>query len=53
MLRYILFIIIFFPLTAIGQDNWNQEGDLEDSQVIIEKTVKLTYHKSIGILKST
>lgn len=37
MLRYILIIIFFIPLAAIGQDNWNQEGDLEDSQVIIEK----------------
>ncbi|WKK74411.2 hypothetical protein QYS49_22015 [Marivirga salinae] len=41
MLKYILFIIFFFPLTAIGQDNWDQEGDLKDSQVIIEKNRKI------------
>ncbi|WP_340153515.1 hypothetical protein [uncultured Marivirga sp.] len=41
MLRYILFIIFCFPFSLIGQDNWNQEGDLEDSQVIIEKDRKI------------
>ncbi|WP_296623446.1 hypothetical protein [Marivirga sp.] len=41
MLRYILFIVFCFPLVVMGQDNWNQEGDLEDSQVIIEKNRKI------------
>lgn len=41
MIRYILLFILFFPIAAIGQDNWNQEGDLEDSQVIIEKNRKI------------
>jgi hypothetical protein len=41
MLKYILIIIFCFPLAVIGQDNWNQEGDLEDSQVIIEKDRKI------------
>jgi len=41
MLRYILIIIFFLPITVLGQDNWNQEGDLEDSQVIIEKDRKI------------
>jgi len=41
MLRYILFILFFIPLFAVGQDNWSQEGDLEDSQVIIEKNRKI------------
>lgn len=41
MLKYILFIIFCIPLAVFGQDNWNQEGDLEDSQVIIEKDRKI------------
>lgn len=45
MLRYFLFIICCFPLAVIGQDNWNQEGELEDSQVIIEKNRKIDLPK--------
>ncbi|MGM0582563.1 MAG: hypothetical protein ACQETL_17935 [Bacteroidota bacterium] len=41
MLRYILIIIFFLPIAVLGQDNWDQEGDLEDSQVIIEKDRKI------------
>jgi hypothetical protein len=41
MFRYILIIILSFPFVLLGQENWNQEGDLEDSQVIIEKDRKI------------
>ena len=41
MRRFSLFIIFFFPFTVMAQDNWNQEGDLEDSQIIIEKNRKI------------
>ena len=41
MLKYILIISFFLPIAVLGQDNWNQEGDLEDSQVIIEKDRKI------------
>lgn len=41
MLRYILFLAFCFPFMVMGQDNWDQEGDLEDSQVIIEKNRKI------------
>lgn len=51
MLRYILIIICLLPTTVLGQDSWNQEGDLEDSQVIIEKTERLICRVLIGILR--
>lgn len=41
MFKYILIIIFCFPLAVFSQENWNQEGDLEDSQVIIEKDRKI------------
>jgi len=41
MLRYILFIVFCFPATLFAQEKWDQEGDLEDSQVIIEKNRKI------------
>ncbi|SMG14710.1 hypothetical protein SAMN05661096_00699 [Marivirga sericea] len=41
MIRFILFLIFFLPIAVLGQDNWDQEGDLEDSQVIIEKNRKI------------
>jgi len=41
MFRYILFIVFCIPFGLFGQENWKQEGDLEDSQVIIEKDRKI------------
>ncbi|HET8859645.1 hypothetical protein [Marivirga sp.] len=41
MLKYIFIIIFLLPIAVFGQDNWNQEGDLEDSQIIIEKNRKI------------
>ncbi|WMN06791.1 hypothetical protein QYS48_33730 [Marivirga arenosa] len=41
MLKYVLIVILSFPIAVLAQDNWNQEGDLEDSQVIIEKDRKI------------
>lgn len=41
MKKYILIVIFCFPVLLFAQEDWNQEGDLEDSQIIIEKDRKL------------